>query len=83
MSAWKANTSKGPRARDWKWTYPDPLPWTTQTMGRGDEAQPSQWMKEMSTWGRMVAEKCRDLEARVSELEAERDPRTAWKGGAP
>ena len=40
-------------------------------------------MKEMSTWGRMVAEKCRDLEARVSELEAERDPWTAWKGGAP
>lgn len=81
MGTWKADTSKGPRARDWKWQYHGDPPYTIPTEGRGDYERLMQWMKEMGDWGKVVAEKCKDLEARVSELEAERDPRTAWKGG--
>jgi len=50
--------------------------------GRGDDARLAQWMKEMSAWGQIVATKCKDLEARVSELEGERDRLASPKGGA-
>lgn len=81
MGTWKADTTKGPRARDWTWTYDAPLPWNIGRVKAGDDPRLMQWIKDMEAWGLMVATKCKDLEARVSELEAERDPRTAWKGG--
>ncbi len=82
MGGWQADKTRGPRARDWKWTYVAPSPWTGGMSGRGDDARLAQWMKEMSAWGQIVATKCKDLEARVSELEGERDRLASPKGGA-
>jgi len=48
---------------------------------RGDIEALTEWIKAMSAWGETVATKCRDLEARVSELEAERDRLSGRKGG--
>jgi hypothetical protein len=82
MGTWTADTSKGSRARDWTWTYDEPLPWNPGRGRPGDVARLMEWIGDMKRWGLMVATKCKDLEARVAELETEYDRLKGQKGGS-
>jgi hypothetical protein len=65
------------------------LDWKFTGTGWGYNSQPNsnpdpalrEWMRDMREWGELVATKCKDLEARVSELEGERDRLAGRIGG--
>lgn len=79
---WEAPGEGTVPARQLEWGYTSTGWHMTAPPGTPPDPALLEWMRDMHEWGGLVAIKCKDLEARVSELEKERDRQAGRKGGA-